>query len=191
MKTLHLCLIAISLLTAYSAVQAEGFYKWKDARGVIQYGDQPPPSVKAEKMAMPAITVIENYSEQWKPMQFDKADDLPLDDEPVSQQQSSGAYSKLEFIAPKDNQAIRANDGDVSAIISLKPVLKAGHAIAFYLDGKEVSKGESRTTNFSNLPRGEHSVSVKILDQKGKVIKTSSVNFTVQRFSTLLNKKKP
>ena len=142
-------------------------------------------------MAMPAITVIENYSEQWKPMQFDKADDLPLDDEPVSQQRSSGAYSKLEFIAPKANQAIRANDGDVSAIISLKPVLKAGHAIAFYLDGKEVSKGESRTTNFSNLPRGEHSVSVKILDQKGKVIKTSSVNFTVQRFSTLLNKKKP
>ncbi len=68
MKILHFWLLAITLLSAHSVVQAEGFYKWKDARGNIQYGDQPPPNSKAEKVAMPAITVIDNYADQWKPI---------------------------------------------------------------------------------------------------------------------------
>ena len=190
MKILHFWLLAITLLFAHSVVQAEGFYKWKDARGNIQYGDQPPSGSKAEKVAMPAITVIDNYADQWKPMEFDNAAEelLKLEEPP---QRKVSAYDKLEFIAPKANQSIRANDGDVSAMISVKPPLKAGHEIVFILDGKEVSKGSARTSNFTNLPRGSHTVNAKIVDQKGKPLKSSSVTFNVQRFSKLLNQKKP
>ena len=190
MKILHFWLLAFALFSAHSTVQAEGFYKWKDARGNIQYGDQPPPNVKAESMKMPAITVIENYADQWKPMTFDNAAAQPLElDEPPRRQTS--AYDALEFIAPKPNQAIRANDGEVSAMISVKPPLKAGHQIVFTLDGKEVSRGVMRTSNFSNLPRGSHTVNARIIDQKGKSLKSTSVTFNVQRFSKLLNQKKP
>jgi len=189
MKTLTHWLVILSCALSCSlaaTAMAEGFYKWKDARGNIQYGDRPPANVKAQPMKMPKLTVIENYGEQWKPVTFPNEPDS-------SQQQdtpkATAGYTTLTFVAPKANQAIRANDGDVSAIISLKPPLKAGHVITFSIDGKEVAKGSSRTNNFSNLPRGDHSVSVKIMDSKGKVLKSQSVNFTVLRHSKLINKK--
>lgn len=187
MKTLSLWLFTFFLALSHSAVQAEGFYKWKDARGNIQYGDQPPPKSKAKRVKMPAITVIEDYGEQWKPLDLKDIDAL-FEPEQKTKKATSG-YTSLKFIAPKADQAIRANDGDVSAMLSIKPPLKNGHQIAFYLDGKQVGKGDSRTKNFTNLPRGAHTVSAKILDQKGKVLKSSSVAFNVMRFSKLLNKK--
>lgn len=190
MKTLSHWLVILScVLSCVFAVStmAEGFYKWKDARGNIQYGDRPPANVKAKPMDMPKLTVIENYGEQWKPVSF------PKESDPYQQDEASNVtavtYTSLTFIAPKANQPIRANDGDVSAMISLKPGLKAGHVITFSIDGKEVSKGSSRTNNFSNLSRGDHSISVKVTDKKGKLLKSQSVTFTVVRFSKLIKKK--
>jgi len=189
MKTLShwLLILSCAFATFTSSAMAEGFYKWKDARGNIQYGDRPPANAKAQQMDMPKLTVIENYGEQWKPVSF------PKEADPYQQQATpkttAGAYTSLTFIAPKANQPIRANDGDVSAIISLKPKLKAGHVISFSIDGKEVAKGSSRTQNFSNLARGEHTVSVKVMDKTGKVLKSQSVSFTVLRVSKLFNKK--
>ena len=186
MKTLSHWLLILSCVFAVSTM-AEGFYKWKDARGNTQYGDRPPANVKAKPMDMPKLTVIENYGEQWKPVSF------PKESDPYQQQAASNTtaanYTTLSFIAPKANQPIRANDGDVSAIISLKPALKSGHVITFSIDGKEVSKGSSRTNNFSNLSRGDHSISVKVMDKKGKLLKSESVTFTVVRFSKLIKKK--
>jgi hypothetical protein len=188
MKNLYFWLLTISLISFNAATHAEGFFKWKDARGHIQYGDKPPPNVKAERMKMPAITVIDNYAEQWKPVAIDNMADEEQPAEEASNQGSSN-YSKLEFVAPKANQSIRANDGDVSAMISVKPPLKGGHEIVFLLDGKEVSRGSSRTSNFANLTRGAHTISAKIVDEQGKTLKTNSVSFNVLRFSKLFKKK--
>ncbi len=189
MRNLYLCLLALLFVSFQSTLSAEGFYKWKDTRGNIQYGDTPSPKTKAEKVKMPAITVIDNYAQQWKPMNFDTpSTNEATQAKGVSKQVSSG-YKKFEFIAPKANQSIRANDGDVSAMISIKPPLKKGHKIAFFLDGKEVSKSTARSRNFSDLARGTHMVSAKVVDQNGRSIKNSSVSFNVMRFSKLFKKK--
>lgn len=185
MKFHRFIALFIASIFLLSLSHADGFYKWKDARGNIQYGDKPPPGVNAKPMRMPAITVIDNYADQWKPMNLEN-DPLTEDIKPQKTTAPASSYEVLKFIAPKANQAIRANDGDVSTMISVKPPLKDGHKIAFYLDGKEVSKGNSRTSNFKNLPRGEHTVSAKILDENGRVIKNSSVSFSVLRFSKLI-----
>ncbi|GAA0421559.1 hypothetical protein GCM10009133_32610 [Cocleimonas flava] len=185
MKTITHWLLILSCTFA-TAAMAEGFYKWKDAHGNTQYGDQPPANAKAERMNMPKLTVIENYGEQWKPVNFPKESDPYQQEEKAKA--TAGAYTTLSFIAPKANQPIRANDGDVSAIISLKPKLKPGHAITFSIDGKEVAKGSSRTNNFTNLARGDHTINVNIINESGKVLKSQSVTFTVLRFSKLFKK---
>ena len=56
-----LLFIQLSMLPA----NAEGIYKWKDKSGKTQYGDKPPQGTKAEPLKMPALTVIENYGQQW------------------------------------------------------------------------------------------------------------------------------
>ena len=187
MKTLTPLCCVLALILSQSTTHAEGLYKWKDARGNIQYGDSPPANANAKPMELPKITIIDNYADQWKPMNFDEPQSSDqAEEEP---QVNNNAYTKLTFLAPKQNQAIRANDGDVSAMISIKPPLKKGHQLVFSIDGKAMNKGESRTQNFSNLNRGGHTIGVKIIDQKGKTLKSSSVAFNVLR-TNVLNKNK-
>ena len=189
MKTLLSLTILFSFLFS-ATISAEGFYKWKDARGNIQYGDKPPANNMAERIDLPKLTVIDNYADQWKPLKFE-GDQQSLNNQQPQQQSkkpSGNTYSKLAFIAPKAGQSIRANDGDVSAMLSIKPPLKKGHEIAFFIDGKEVAKGTARTNNFANLNRGAHTISAKIIDKKGRELKSSSVSFNVQRFSKLIKR---
>lgn len=184
MKTLTPMCCAILLIVSQSATHADSFYKWKDARGNTQYGDKPPANVNAKPMELPKITIIDNYADQWKPMKFDEPQSI---DEPikVKPKTANNTYTKLAFLAPKQNQAIRANDGDVSAMVSIKPPLKKGHQLVFSIDGKTMDKGKSRTKNFSNLDRGSHTIAVKVIDNKGKTLKSSSVGFNVLRTNTL------
>lgn len=186
MKTLTPLFCVLSLILSQSAINAEGLYKWKDARGNTQYGDRPPANSNAKPIELPKITVIENYAEQWKPMKFN--DSLPAQNSVNTQPQAkTSRYSKLQFLAPKANQAIRANDGDVSAMVSIKPPLKKGHQLVFSIDGKAMAKSKSRTKNFSDLKRGKHTIGVKVVDAKGKVLKSSSVGFNVLRVNALRN----
>ncbi len=182
MKTLTPLYCALALILSQSALYADGLYKWKDARGNTQYGDRPPSNVNAQPMDLPKITIIDNYADQWKPIKFDEAQT----DEPIQEKsRESKTYTKLAFLAPKQGQGIRANDGDVSAMVSIKPPLKKGHQLVFSIDGKMMDKGTARTKNFSDLNRGSHTIGVKVVDKNGKTLKSSSVGFNVLRTNGL------
>lgn len=178
MKTSVALYCGLSLLLSCSIANANNFYKWKDARGNTQYGDKPPANANAKPVELPKITVIENYGEQWKPR---NSKNSQTQKEVTAPTTADAGYSKLEFLAPKVDQGIRANNGDVSVIVSIQPPLKEGHSIVFSIDGKDQEKGTSRTKNFSNLDRGGHTVGVKIIDNEGKTLKSSSVAFSVLR----------
>ena len=188
MRSFYYLIIAtmFSLMMAQSA-HADGVFKWKDARGNIQYGDEPPANAKLDKFKMPKIMIVDGFKEQWKPLEGDapKAATAkrPTVQSPVVTLEKPSFYTKLAFIAPKDNQVIKSGfKGEVSAMISIKPPLKKGHQIVFELNGKAVAKGQSRINNFSNLNGGQHTVVAKIVNQNGSVLNTSSpVSFYVVR----------
>ena len=186
MKTLTPLCFTLSLLLLQSTAYGEGLYKWKDARGNIQYGDSPPANSNAQSMELPKITIIDNYADQWKPMNFKNQ---PAEPEPEPSEEPAkvikSQYTKLAFLAPKPNQAIRANDGDVTAMISIKPPLKKGHQLVFSIDGKSMTKTKARTKNFSDLKRGKHTIAVSVVDKKGRTLKNQSVSFNVLRASQL------
>lgn len=178
--------MVLTVLSAQAA-HAEGFYKWKDARGNTQYGDQPPENVKAKKLKMPEITVIKGFDKQWQPLGANTStNNQPtpvVEYKPNKQDQTSSNYTKFAFVAPKNNQVMSGGfKGEVSAMLSIKPPLKKGHLVAFSLDGKEVSRSKSRISNFTNLGSGSHTVSARIVDSRGTVLKTSTaVSFKVVR----------
>ena len=93
MKTLTPLYCAFSLILLQSAAYAEGLYKWKDSRGNTQYGDRPPANVNAQPMELPKITIIDNYADQWKPMDFNNQ---PSKVEPIKREQddSNNTYTK-------------------------------------------------------------------------------------------------
>lgn len=182
-------IVTLSFIVLSSqAIYAEGVFKWKDARGNTQYGDEPPANVKLDnKFKMPEIMIIDGFKEQWKPMEGGEPKAVtvakPIVQQPIAQKAQAVVYTKLEFIAPKENQVIKSGfSGEVSAMLSIKPPLKKGHQIAFELDGKEVARSKSRINNFSNLRGGSHSVTAKIVDRGGRVVMTSRpVAFNVVR----------
>ena len=189
MRSLNTLMVTIVLTVLSTQAYAEGFYKWKDARGKTQYGDQPPEGIKAEKMKMPEITVIEGFSKQWQPLDYNTSTNRQaapvVEYEGKAQEQTSSNYTKLAFVAPKTNQVISGGfKGEVSAMLSIKPPLKKGHLVAFSLDGKETSKSKSRISNFTNLGGGSHTISASIVNSHGAVLKTTSpVSFKVVRKS--------
>jgi len=166
---------------------AEGFYKWKDAHGNTQYSDEPPKNIKAKKVKMPDITVLEGFGGQWKSPNINPVTPIAR---PVKKTVSTLPvvapeiikYTTLAFIAPKAGQVIQAENGDVSAMLSIKPPLKKGHNIIFLLDGKEAIKNRSRIANFPSLSNGAHTLSVDIISKGGDVLQSSSaVSFRVMR----------
>jgi len=174
-----------SNLLALSA-HAEGFYKWVDARGVTQYGDEPPASARAKKMKMPAITVLKDYGKQWETPEITSPRAIPQ--QPLIRKAAPTAaprpiqYTTLAFIAPKAGQTINAENGDVSAMLSIKPPLKKEHTLHFIVDGKKVAQGRSRIANFSNLSNGTHSVKIFIVDGGGNILQASKdLSFKVNR----------
>jgi len=176
--------ISFSFLTTHIA-SAEGFYKWKDAKGNIQYGDSPPANSRAKKIKMPKITVIDGFKEQWKPLEG------YVTQVPIERKGEPVIYTQLAFIAPR-NEQVMANsfNGAVSTILTIKPPLKKGHHIVLTLDGKSIPKSTSRTNNFSNLIRGVHTVLAKIVDKKGETVKLSEpISFRVMRIAPGSRKK--
>ena len=183
----YLILAVIFSVASMQLIYADGVFKWKDARGNVQYGDKPPANVKVDNFKMPQIMVVDGFKEQWKPLEGDKSTTIVTNQattqSPVVTLEKPSTYTKLAFIAPKNNQIIKGGfKGEVSAMISIKPPLKKGHQIVFELDGKVVSKSKSRINNFSNLKSGKYTVTSKIVDQGGRKLMTSSpVTFTVVR----------
>jgi len=175
---------SVLLLTA--ELNAEGFYKWVNARGQVQYSDEPPAKGKAKKIKLPPITILESYGKQWKvdPLPVAKVQKPQVVTARVVKPKAKQLfrYQTLSFIAPKPNQVIKAQGGDVSAMLSIKPPLRKGHRLLYILDGKSVSKSVSRIANFPNLPNGTHTLMVKVVDSRGSTLHSSSaLSFQVVR----------
>jgi hypothetical protein len=182
-----LILLLTALLLSPALLQAEGILKWTDARGVVHYGDEAPRNQRVKEIDMPKLTVVEDYGKQW----------LPLEPEQPAQAKSrtsvnvkkvavnpsfQPSYTRLDFIAPKSGQIIKAKDGDITAMLKVKPPLKKGHKLIITIDGKAQKKTRSRIANFSNLTAGKHTMSAQIVDNSGALkMRTNPLSFKVNR----------
>lgn len=192
-------LLAVSLLLAHSSLSA-GIFSWTDSSGNIVYGDSPPDTAVAKAVAPPKLTILENfgnrYEDQTKPssrINFSLPNKQPSKSVgSASSKKIDNPYKAVSIIAPKANQSIRANDGDVSIMASTSPKLRADDKLLIYLNGQVVASGKSRVANLSNLDRGEYQLLLEIQNSQGQsLIKSSQINFNVLRNSVINNKQKP
>ena len=184
----NLLMIAIAV-TSQAVIAAGSIYSWTDESGNLIYGDTPPDNISAEVIDPPKLTVLEGFSTRYQT-------DSVTSSQPASTSASKSnapakkvVYTELRVIAPKKDQAIRANDGDVSIALGLSPKLRPGDKIVISLDGKEFSRGTSRVANLSNLDRGEHTLIVSVVNRAARsLISSGAVTFNVLRNSALINK---
>jgi len=175
-------LLAISSLF-FSAFASAEIFSWKDAKGNVHYGDSPPEEVKAKTVELPQLTIIEDYGKLYKPVLTAEE----RGETTAKKNKEKKLYTTFTILAPKDKQAIRANDGDVTVMLSLKPKLLPKHSLSVYLDGKKMAEGGLRMVNLTNLDRGEHKIYavINVIDAEGKKLKqiqkSEEITFTVIR----------
>ena len=170
-------LLIICLILASAAVSAEIFRRI-GPDGEVYFSDRPTPGAESVDVR-PASTVR-----------------LPSARPPVATRDTAEKndggepsiapdYAQFSIVKPSHNQGVRANDGSVTVYLELQPPLMPGHTIELTIDGEDGEKihaGEALNFNLSDMSRGRHIVSARVVDeQANEKIKTGPIGFYVLR----------
>lgn len=153
---LSIVTLLLSLNTAY--VVAE-IYKTVDKNGHVTYTDTPPPNTSAKPVELkslnttPGVTTSGNY-------------EMPN----ISYEAPS--YS-LSLVAPENGKTLMPNERSVTISVNINPVLQDGDLLVFKLDGKPVMKTDETVYELVEPPRGEHSITVSVVNSEGKELAQS------------------
>ena len=168
------------LALLFCVVADAAVYRYIDENGNVAFSDEPVDGgVRVEVSPAPAI---------------DLKDLPPLGTEPKADSRRSAAkaaptYEHIDLKSPRDDQAVRANGGNVSLEVDLKPALRTdlGHRFAVKLDGRRLDRTWSENPQLTAVDRGTHQLQVMVVDASGEpLIKTDTITFHVLRRSILL-----
>ena len=164
--TIRLSLLLSSLLLIVNA--HAGIYKTVDQYGNVVYSDTP--SDSGEEVQLKEPTEVPSLAPS---SGVTRSISLPEETEIV--------YDRFEIVAPKNNETIR-NSGNFQIRVALHPNLARKHRVRFVIDGQSVSKPQRSLQHaVSNMDRGSHQLKVELLDQKNKVLKSTSSTVHVRR----------
>lgn len=160
---------ALLLLSLVTPVQA-AIYKYIDKNGNLVLTDEPVPgATKIEEKPVMTIPAMDKS----------KVHGLPAG-------KAEAAASKeyvITIVSPKNDATIQRHaDEQIPVGVSVSPALERGHVLDVLLDGR-VFNGSALP---SELDRGSHTLSTRVRDAAGKVLKEGpSVTFHIQQPSLL------
>ena len=93
------------------------------------------------------------------------------------------AYRRFEILSPGPDEAVRANDGNVSVALALEPPLSPGHRVVVRVDGQPAGGAEgSLGVTLENLSRGTHQLDALVVNSGGETVASAGpVTFHVLR----------
>ncbi|KTD64098.1 DUF4124 domain-containing protein [Legionella spiritensis] len=151
----------IWMLLAIGSASA-AIYKWTDSSGAVHFSDQPHQG--AEKIEIPEA---QSYSSP--PSQQSSSEESGDEDDEAKKE-----YKKIEITQPQNEATIRNNQGYVPVIASVSPELKSGDKLQIVFDGAPLGEPKDSTIfALNNVYRGTHTIAVQIVDESGKVVKSS------------------
>jgi len=176
-------LLSITLLSSVFSTSSAKIYSWKDENGKTVYGDNPPQQNKAKEIKTQELTIVPGY----KDPSLASASNQETPKEDQYSEEEATAYESFTVSYPKDDEAIRANDGNVTVSFQLSPTLKSTDSVFIYVDGKKlVENSKALTASLSGLDRGTHSMFAVVRNDNGDVLLNSNtVSFHILRNSII------
>ena len=173
------------LLIALAGLAHAQIYKWTDDQGNTIYSDQPHPN--SSQVELPPTNTLETNVPQMPASQTGSSSQNS-----DRQGQLSNGYNTLQITSPGDDEAIRANDGNVTLVINTEPPLSPGHILRASVDGQlrqEAVAGNGQSTQrltLSELDRGSHDIVAVVTNTRGEEVDRSpGITVHVQRTSVL------
>ncbi len=158
-------------LTAPVHPSTAKIYVWRNEKGVLVFSDSP--RAGAEEVKTKPGNVIQSST---------SVDTKVLD---ITPQEVAEQY-EISINTPKNNATIRDNTGSIYIAGSIEPRFKAGLEVQLILDGKPQQKPQKHSMfSLRDIDRGKHKIKMLLLDEKGKVIASSTpVTFYMHRTSS-------
>ncbi len=168
-------LILVGLALCISVFAQDRVYKRVNPDGSVEYSDQPIEDAEVMKVpkgstfTMPSTSVGSRSSSNRSQSNAD----------------TSASYESLEISSPKNDEAIRSNEGRVTALAKSVPSLIRGHSFRWRMDGRVLHQEiSSPVLQMTSVNRGTHNLEVDIVDADGKVVISSEkIVFHLQRVS--------
>ena len=163
------------LLLVFALPAAAQIYKYTDTSGNTAYSNQPPNGTKAETVELPPLNSVETVVPAAPPP-------LPAPQNQNQNQQSAAAYQVLALKDLPEDEALRANNGSFTVGVAIEPRLQPGHLLQLVVDGAPYGQPTNiPRLQVVELDRGEHSLSVQVLENQRSIQQSETVNLTVQR----------
>lgn len=169
-------LALVLLLLALPAVAQ--IYKYTDANGNTAYSNQPPDGAKVEEVNLPPLNSVERTAPASAAPTPAPAP-APAQNSP---QPAAASYQTLQLTDLPQDEALRANNGSFTVGVTIQPRLQPGHMLQLLIDGKPYGQ-PSNVPRFQvlEMDRGEHSLSVQVLQGTQVIQQSQTTNLTVQR----------
>lgn len=160
MKSLLVTLSLASLLAAGTSY-ANGVYKTVDENGRITYSDTPT-GKKIDPVDLPQV----NTQPAVTPQPY-----LP----PTTPKKDQQAQYRVSITSPANETQVLPGQRDLSVAADISPELGEGFSAQLYMNGQPYG-GAQPSSSFviSNIYRGEHRLSVAVLNPSGRVIARSA-----------------
>ena len=158
-------------VTASAVVAGERVYKQVGEDGVVEFTDVPAENAEEVEISEP---------QTYTPKTLPRVEPPPPAPEPFR-------YRSLAIVTPTNEQAFPPGPGDVEVTVRVDPPVETRlrHRLELVLDGKPRPLA-GQSIKLTNLDRGAHTVSVRVVDGSGKTVGESPVvTFYVQRPSLL------
>jgi len=176
----------IALTTLFpAAVLAATIWTWVDEQGQRHYSDRQVPGATPIEVAVPGPAAAPPQASGGAASGAAPAPRSAAATEPTAA--GEVPYTVLDVISPEPEQTFWNIGGSLSVEIATYPALAAGHRIDAVLDGERVPIGSrSLQVTVPEVYRGEHTLSMLIVDAEGNVLMRSSpVRFYVHQTSLL------
>ena len=136
-------------------------WRWKDANGVIHYSDRPVPGAERVSVVAPKPSS--------SPPQTAGVDKAAASAPSVAREAPAIVpYTRCVIVAPETEETFNAVNS-VAVGVHLEPSLQDGHTIEVRVDGTVVKDWplDALTHTVTDLLRGAHTVSARVLDADG------------------------
>lgn len=144
-------------------------YKKTGPGGEVDYSDKPSPD--SQEIDLPKGS---EYKPVMPPAGF-KPYQPPAKPRPVT------INNSVTITSPEDKGAMWSASGELTISVSLGAALASGQQLEYLVDGKVMYTGSETSHTFTDLYRGTHVLTVRIVDQQGQASTSAPVTFTLHR----------
>jgi Domain of unknown function (DUF4124)/Penicillin-Binding Protein C-terminus Family len=158
----RLLLLALLLLPLSGLAQA--VYRTTDAQGNVVFTDSPPTN------ATPADRVEIRPTNTVQPTQVPPR---PAAENTPNAEAYVATYT-LSITEPANETTVPMGPGDFSVSVNVSPALRSAENLQLFIDGAPEGKPQRATTwRLTNVNRGQHDLTVGVIDDAGQTLATS------------------